>query len=99
VVELSDGTRERLLALFSVCDAPDAQRLLEHECADNLPLLFPPVTPQSLERIRFAALKLSEGDLGKLHYAVDVANRDWRDVLVAAGFGNDVRAHEAWHPE
>lgn len=78
---------------------PEAQRLLETECADNLPLLMAPVTPASLERIRFAALRMSEGDLDKLRYAVGLAKRDWRDVLVAGGFGRIVHAHEEWHPE
>jgi hypothetical protein len=99
VIELSDGTWQRLCVLFGPEYVPEARRLLETECADNLPLLWPPVTPTSLERVRFAVLRLSEGDLGKLRYAVDVAKCDWRDVLVAAGFGNSIRAHEAWHPE
>jgi hypothetical protein len=30
---------------------------------------------------------------------VELAKIDSRDVLVAAGFGNDVRAHESWFPE
>ena len=51
-----------------------------------------------LERIRFAALKLSNGDLGELRQAVQIAGIDWRDVLVAAGFGHDLRAHERWFP-
>jgi len=55
-------------------------------------------TAQSLERIRYAVLKLSHGDLAELRKAVESAQIDWRDVLVAAGFGNDVRAHGAWFP-
>jgi hypothetical protein len=52
----------------------------------------------SLERIRFAALKLSAGNLEALRSAVGLANRDWRDLLMAAGFGRDVDAHRSWHP-
>ncbi len=50
------------------------------------------------ERFRFAALRLSNGDLRKLEQAVELAKRDWRDLLMAAGFGEDVTAHERWRP-
>jgi hypothetical protein len=99
MIELSAGTEQRLDAIFSAADSPEARRLLEEECAENLPLLAVPATPQSLERIRFATLRLSDGDLEKLRYAVNVAKRDWRDVLVAAGFGHSIREHERWQPE
>ena len=42
-------------------------------------------TAQSLERIRYAVLKLSHGDLAELRKAVETPQIDWRDVLVAAG--------------
>jgi hypothetical protein len=48
------------------------------------------------ERLRFAALRVSGGDLRKLHRAIEMP--DWRDLLVAAGFAEDVRAHESWTP-
>lgn len=51
-----------------------------------------------LERVRFAALKLSTGSLAGLRRAVELAKLDARDLLMAAGFGHDVRAHEAWFP-
>ena len=51
-----------------------------------------------VERIRYAVLKLSAGSLPELGRHVDVACSDWRDVLVAAGFGNDTRAHLWWFP-
>jgi len=38
---------------------------------------------------------LSEGDLSKLRSAVDLANVDWRDLLMAADFG-DPSAHLLW---
>ena len=36
--------------------------------------------------------------LERLREAIHVAQEDWRDVLVAAGFGTDTRAHERWEP-
>lgn len=74
-----------------------AAELLVEQCADNLPL-WVDTDPQGLERIRFAVLKLSHGDLGELVHAVRRAQMDWRDVLVAAGFAHSVRKHEEWFP-
>lgn len=46
----------------------------------------------------FSALKLSEGNLDKLNRAVDLANRDRRD-LMAAGFGERIDAPKSWTPK
>ena len=46
-----------------------------------------------------AGLKLSGGDLSKLQAAIALAQVDWRDVLMGAGFGEDVSAHRAWRPD
>jgi hypothetical protein len=48
--------------------------------------------------VRFAALKLSEGRLDRLEEAIKLAQTDWRDLLVAAGFAHDVEAHLNWLP-
>lgn len=52
-----------------------------------------------MERIRFAALKLSRGNPHKLLRAIEEARMDWRDLLMAAGFGTDENAHEIWAKE
>jgi len=49
-----------------------------------------------MERVRFAALKLSEGNTDKLLRAAQLAQRDWRELLVPAGFANDAEAHKSW---
>jgi len=49
-----------------------------------------------LERIRFAVLKLSEGNLTTFERAIKLANIDWRDLLVYAGFESDINAHNDW---
>jgi hypothetical protein len=51
---------------------------------------------EEMERIWFAALKLGEGDLPAFETAVSVGKTDWRDLLVAAGFGEDLDAHRRW---
>ena len=96
--QLTAETQRRLDALFTGASREKAVSLLVEECGANLPFLET-ATPKALERIRFAALKLSGGDLAKLREAVQLAQQDWRDVLVAAGFGEDIQAHEAWFPD
>jgi hypothetical protein len=84
--------------MFRPSDAPEAARLLVEQCAETLPLLGEPATPAGLERTRFAALKLGGGELQRLREAVRLAQADWRDLLVAAGFADDIHAHEKWLP-
>ena len=98
MVDLSPATRQHVAALFAPAEIPEAEALLARECADNLPLLGDPITPQGLERLRFAALRLSGGRLGRLREAIQVAKSDWRDLLMGAGFAHDVHAHRRWRP-
>lgn len=53
----------------------------------------------AVERIQLAVLKLSNGEVDKFLAAAELAQLDWRDVLVAAGFGNDLEAHTKWVAE
>lgn len=92
---LGNKVSRKLETLFPPEHRAAAAALLEAECGAGLPLIDVQ-GPAGIERIRSAALKLSEGSLEKLHTAVRLANVDWRDVLVAAGFGNSLRAHLAW---
>jgi hypothetical protein len=97
-VLLTDPTLRRLRALFASAGA-DAERLLVEECGSNLPFFDQTQAGNpDLERIRTAALKLSQGTIDGLREAVGLAKRDWRDLLMAAGFGDDIHAHERWWP-
>lgn len=71
------------------------KRLLEEQCGQNLPFCADG-TPESLQRLRFAALKVSAGKTVTLNEAVELAKIDWRDLLVWADFANDLEAHEKW---
>ena len=95
MIELSPMTLRLVQRLFSQADIDDVSRLLEEECGENLPLILSP-DPEGLERIRFAALRASEGDLGKLLEMIQLAQVDWRDLLVVAGFGYSTQAHAKW---
>ena len=81
--------------------APDhveaARAALENECANNLPFCEK-MDMFALERIRFAVLKLSAGDAENLGREIEQAKRDWRDTLMAAGFGHEVNVHLRWFP-
>jgi hypothetical protein len=72
-----------------------AAELLETRCGLNLPLLGDYST-WGIERVRFAVLKLSHGSIDDLARHIEVAMVDWRDSLVAAGFGNSILAHRLW---
>lgn len=53
---------------------------------------------QAPDRCAIAALKVSGGSITKLEQAVDLFHLDFRDLLMAAGFGHDTGAHEKWEP-
>ncbi len=92
---LSEKTQTLVEKLFPQSDRQRVANLLKNECGNNLPLLETYNLVQ-LERFQFAALKLSAGNLGKLEQQIRIAKSDWRDLLVSAGFGNDVEAHNKW---
>lgn len=96
-VKLSPGTRRRIAILFEPEHVAEATRRMETECGANLPGCQG-LDARGVERLRYAALKLSEGSLTKLQRAIVLAQRDWRDLLVAADFADDVKAHTRWLP-
>ena len=53
----------------------------------------------AVERIQLAVLKLSNGEVDKFLAAAELAQLDWRDVLVASGFDSDLKAHLKWADE
>ena len=94
---LSPETRRRLDALFAPDDRAEAEQLLVDECGNNLPFLHE-LDQFQLERFRFAAMKLSQGLLSGLRQAIVLAKTDWRDLLMAAGFDEDLTEHQRWWP-
>ena len=92
---LTPKTNALIEKIFPADKTSAVKRILEDECAQNLPLCKNS-TPESLERIRFAALKVSEGNMDKLREAVSLAQLDWRDLLMWAEFGSDLNGHIKW---
>ena len=93
---LSEETNRLIHHLFPAHEE-EVSSLLERRCNDDLPNIGAP-TPDNtnVERVRYGALKLSNGDLAKLQ---KVLNYDWRDTLVFAGFGNSLSEHRRWAAE
>jgi hypothetical protein len=94
---LTDDCRARIRALFSGEDCAAAEAILEAECGTSLPFMDG-ASPEALDRVRFAAIRLSGGRLPQLTRAVQLAKTDWRDLLVAAGFADHPGAHWVWEP-
>ncbi|MDB4971392.1 MAG: hypothetical protein JWN44_7081 [Myxococcales bacterium] len=93
---LGEAITRRVARLFPPSDRAAAILLLASECNEDLPFLDN--DPGTIERVRAACLKLSEGSLEKLGDAVSLSNTDWRDVLTAANFADDPTAHLRWLP-
>ncbi len=81
--------------LFPAEEQDEVTRLLQEDCGAVLPFADN-VSAESFERVQCAALRLSEGRIDKLYDAIALAQIDWRDLLVAAGFAEDPRAHKGW---
>ena len=94
-LRLSAETTARIEALFAEDERGYAARILVEELSANLPGAS---TPEGLERLHFAALKISEGRIKELQAACRLAQIDSRDLLCAAGFELDADAHKAWMP-
>jgi len=92
---LSSRTVEIIEATLPAEVQADARGLLETECSKHA-LGCEDWSEEQMERIWFAALKLANGDFSRLKSAVDLAKADWRDLLMAAGFGANLNAHTIW---
>ncbi len=95
MIPLSNNTQKLVMRIVPNEFQEKVIKLLENECADNLPFLEDS-TPESIERFRFAVLKIGKRNLSKIETAIDLAKQDWRDLLVAAKFANSVETHKLW---
>ena len=95
---VTDETRKRAEMLFP--SNPTAViELLEQECGSGLPGVDAgdPQWAPLVQRVRFAVLKVSGGDLTRLKSAIDMARQDWRDLLMEADFA-EPKDHLRWTP-
>ena len=92
-VQLTPETERRVELLFPPGDREAVRMILLKECSTNIPGW----DSAGLERLHFAVLKRSDGDLVELRRAVDLAKLDYRDALMWAGFGEPY-VHSRWLP-
>jgi hypothetical protein len=95
VVPPTDRTEEVVRRLFTEAEHGVVCDLLARACGTNLPFCEAS-SARELERVRFAVLTLSGGGVKRLREEIRLAQTDWRDVLVAAGFGHRLEAHREW---
>ena len=87
--------RNHIVRLFPLEEQEEVAHLLRDECGTALPRTDN-ASSEFFERVQCAALKLSEGRVDKLYDAIALAQTDWRDLLVSAGFAEDPLAHKDW---
>lgn len=95
MIELTRKTEQLINILFDEVDREAASILLKFKCAENI-AFYDNNNPIGMERIRFAAIKLSQGILANLYFAIDLAQKDWRDLLMFSDCADDLSAHEIW---
>ena len=93
--QLSPLTQQLVEKLFEPGERTEAAWRLVEECGNNLPFCKDN-DEYKMERIRFAALRVSIGYLDDLQTAIDLAKKDWRDLLVWARFAESLTAHQEW---
>lgn len=93
--EITPLVRSHILRLFGRHEQREVARLLQEDCGAVLSGTQN-ASAASIERIQCAALKSSDGRIDKLYDAIALAQTDWRDLLVVAGFGHDPQAHLNW---
>lgn len=95
--ELSENAANVILKMFPLAHQEEARQLLLAECGRNLPCMDASAEYDVLiDRIRLGVLKLSQGDFDALLRGITIAKIDWRDTLVAAGFGHSLSEHVRW---
>lgn len=92
---LSDKTRKLVHGLYQSREALEICDMLENECGAEA-FSCDGWSPVEMERIHFAVLRLAHEDVMGFDSAVQFAQRDWRDLLMSAGFGNDLESHKKW---
>ncbi len=92
---LSKRTKDLIHRLYKSREALEVCDIIENECGTES-LSCDGWTSEQMERIRFGVLKLAHENTLELNAALSLAQTDWRDLLMSAGFGQDLNAHEKW---
>lgn len=93
-MELSSKNEQLVDALFDQEYASHLKGRLRMEVGENLPCCEKS-NPKGMERIRFSVIKLISENRYDEDQSIELAKVDWRDLLMAAGYGN-TEAHKKW---
>lgn len=94
---LTPRVQNAIQILFRKEEQAQVAELLDRDCGVSLPLMGAGKRDE-VERVQLAVLKCGKGALEGTLNAVVLAQKDWRDILVQAGFGRDPVAHLSWDP-
>lgn len=97
-IPLSNRTRRLIARLFSKAEGTVISDCLYRSVSANIPFCSDS-SPEDMERIRFAILKMTKQSPLNLAVGISLAQSDWRDLLMAAGFGDDEDQHMTWYNE
>lgn len=97
-IPLSRNTRRLADILLSDSDRDRICHRLKTECAEDIPM-WHENTPEGMERIRFAVLRLISRNPKNEELAFNHAKMDLRDLFIAAGFAESTTEHKQWFTE
>ena len=97
--KLSPETQRRVDMMYPPEQREEVTRYLVKQCGHNIPPTRPDEDEFAFERLRFAALKVSNGDIEVLKKAINLAKEDYRELLGAAGFAGSTTKHKRWFPK
>ena len=89
----------RVAALIAAHCPPERAQAVRDLLLTGCSTTLPGVRPgwlDLIERIQAGVLRRSGWDPAILAAQVRLARTDWRDLLMAAGFGEDLTAHARW---
>lgn len=99
-MELTKDTELVADALFAPDQAAEIKRRLREELSDENESVFSVYdSPESRERIWLSVIRKCNGTINPWDIWFDLAKTDWRDLLMAAGFGFDASEHLRWKQE
>ena len=94
-IPLSSRTEQVAAALFEEPELGHIIRRLLQEASENIPFQENS-TPEEMERIRYAIMKLIVQNRKNENRAFEYVKTDWRDLFMAAGFGYCAEEHNRW---
>lgn len=98
LIPLSRRCEKVAARLFDEPRCTHVKNRLLAEASENIPF-HENSDSAGMDRIRFAIMKLISKPNTDEDLIFELAKRDWRDLLVAAGFGYSADEHNKWYRE